>query len=82
MQVLESRDQPRKDRGDLPRENASCSHPLNQQQNQNVSETQGEHRQEANAIDAASELFEDSSSSGRTSSTDLQGNRVRQSYRR
>ncbi|XP_073232040.1 uncharacterized protein [Porites lutea] len=82
-QVVDSPDQPRDDPGDFPPENASFSDSLNQQQNENVSETQGEHRQEANATDAASEQFEESSSSGRTSethfhSTYTQGNRVRQ----
>ena len=58
--------------------------PVNQQQKENVSKTQGEHRQEeANATEAVSEQFEQSSSSGWTSethvhSTDMQGNRVRQ----
>ena len=57
--------------------------PVNQQQNENASKTQGKHRQEANATEAVSEQFEQCSSSGWTSethfhSTDMQGNRVRQ----
>ena len=81
--MVDSPDQPRDDQGDLPRENASYNDPLNQQQNKNVSETQGEYRQEANSTEVTSKQCEESSSSGRTSetqfhSTDTQGNRVRQ----
>ena len=69
------------DQGGLPRENVFYNDHLNQQQNEN--ETQGEHQQEANITDAASELFGESSLSGRTTethfhSTDTQGNQVRQ----
>ena len=75
------RDQPKYDQGDLPRGNAFYDDHLNQQQNEN--ETQGEHRQEANVTDAASEQFGESSLSGRTTeihfhSTDTQGNQVGQ----
>lgn len=67
------------DQRDLPRENASFSDSKKQQQNEN--DTPGEHLQEANAIDAASEQFGESlSSETHLYSTDTQGNPVRQTF--
>lgn len=77
--MFDTRDRQRNGQGDLPRENPSYSDPQNQQQNEN--ETQEEHRQEANAIDAASEQFGEFLSSGtHIYSTDTQGNQVMQTF--